>query len=164
VNKVTRVLFKNYPTLSDFANASIEDIEKAVYSTGYFKSKARYIKGSAEKLIADYGGKVPLSIHDLTTLPGVGRKTANVVLGVLNKNQDGVVVDTHVSRISYRLGLTTTRTNREKAEKELNVIIPKKEWEHYSLYLINHGRKYCIARNPKCETCPVRDICPKVGV
>lgn len=164
VNKVTKKLFVDYPTLQSFADVSIGDLEKAVYSTGYYKSKAKHIKASAEMLVRDFNGKIPDNIEDLIKLPGVGRKTANVVLGILGTNQDGVVVDTHVVRIAYRLGLTSTRTNREKAEKELNVIIPKKKWEHFSLYLINHGRRYCKARKPNCAECPLKEICPKIGV
>lgn len=161
VNKITKKLFAKYKNLEEIANLEIQDLEKELYSSGYYKSKSKYISQTAKILVSEYNSKVPNSMEELIKLPGVGRKTANVILGVLYESSEGVVVDTHVSRISYRLGLTRTRYGAEKIEKELHNIIQPKYREKYSLYMIRHGRKYCLARKTKCEICPLNQLCYK---
>lgn len=163
VNIVTAELFRKYRGPQAFADAAQEDMEEDVRSTGFFRNKAKNIRGAAGKIIDDYGGRVPENMDDLLTLPGVARKTANVVLGNAFGIAAGVVVDTHVKRLSYRLGLTTQKTP-EKVEKDLQKLIPEKHWVMISHWLIFHGRQVCKARNPNCEECKLADICPKKGV
>jgi len=157
VNKVSGKLFKKLKTPADFANINIKELEKIIHSTGFYHNKAKNIKNCCIKLINDYNSKVPDNIGDLTELPGVGRKTANVVLGVAF-NVDSMVVDTHVSRISQRLGLTNNKDS-EKIEYDLMKIIPKNKWNNFSLQLIYFGREFCISRNPKCIKCPLTNLC-----
>jgi len=163
VNIVTPALFKKYPTAAALAKAPIADLEKAIQSTGFFRNKAKSIQGCCQKLVADHKGQVPRTLEELVDLPGVGRKTANVVLGTAFGIPSGVVVDTHVGRISQRLGLTTA-TDAVKIEQNLMAQLPKKEWIAFSHRLIFHGRQVCIARKPKCESCHLLKWCPRVGV
>jgi endonuclease-3 len=163
VNQVTETLFRKYRTASDYARASQEELEQDIRSTGFFRNKARMIRECCRILAEQHGGEVPQDIEVLTQLPGIGRKTANVVLGTAYGLPTGVVVDTHVERVSRRLGLCREK-NRDKIEQELMELVPKKKWILFSHQLIHHGRRVCTARKPKCETCVLADLCPKVGV
>jgi endonuclease-3 len=158
VNQVTPVLFKHLKTPVDFAGAQVKTIEDLIRSTGFFHNKAKNIKKCAITLIEKYNGKVPDTLDELVRLPGVGRKTANVVLGAAF-GVPGVVVDTHVARISSRLGLTNQK-NPSKIEMDLMKIIPKKEWNDFCLRLIFFGRETCLSRKPKCPGCPLNKLCP----
>src|SRR5258708_5481900 len=158
VNRVTPELFRKYPTVEAFAALNPEELEPDVRSTGFFRNKAKSVVGAAKKVVADFGGQVPLNMNDLLTLPGVARKTANVVLGSWFKIAEGVVVDTHVQRISRRLELTTN-TDPQKIEQDLMRIIPREKWILFAHQLIWHGRKLCIARKPKCIDCLLENIC-----
>ncbi len=159
VNMVTKDLFKRYRTAEDYANAKPEEMEEAIKSTGFFRNKAKSILGMAHALVEKHGGKVPNTMDALTALPGVGRKTANVVLGNAFGIDEGIVVDTHVSRIAGRLGLTKQK-DPVKIERDLMHIVPRPDWTIFSHLLIHHGRAICQARQPKCEICPVNDLCP----
>ena len=163
VNLVTPGLFRRYRTAQDFAQASTAKLEKEIKSTGFFRNKAKSIQGCCQKLVDDYGGQVPQELDDLVQLPGVGRKTANVVLGSGFGIPSGVVVDTHVTRLARRLGLTTA-TDAVKIELDLMEQLPKKEWIGFSHRLIWHGRQVCVARKPRCGDCVLNKICPRVGV
>jgi endonuclease-3 len=163
VNIVTKDLFKKYSGPAAFAQAPLGDIAKAIKSTGFFRSKAKSIKACSTALVEQYGGKVPQDLDSLVALAGVGRKTANVVLGVAFGKAVGVVVDTHVGRLSRRLGLTA-QVDAVKVEAELMAILPKKEWIDFSHRMIYHGRQVCIARRPRCEACVMASFCPKIGV
>jgi endonuclease III len=158
VNRVTPELFKKYPTVEAFAALTPEQLEPDVRSTGFFRNKSKSVVGAAKKIVADFGGQVPMNMKDLLTLPGVARKTANVVLGSWFKIADGVVVDTHVTRISRRLELTTN-SDPQKIEQDLMQIIPREKWILFSHQIIWHGRKLCIARKPKCVDCLLENIC-----
>ena len=157
VNRVTKDLFNHLKTPQDFASASNETIEELIRSTGYFRNKAKNIKNCSKNLLEKHDGQVPQSLDELVKLPGVGRKTANVVLGSAF-NIPGIVVDTHVARISKRLGLTKSN-NPVKIEYDLMEIIPREEWNAFSLQLIYFGRAICKARKPVCPTCPLYDLC-----
>ena len=159
VNLVTEELFARYRSAQDFARASQAALEKAVTSTGFFRNKARSIKGTGQKLESDFGGEVPRTMEELLTLPGVARKTANVVLGTCFGIASGVVVDTHVKRVSGRLGLTK-HTDPVKIERDLCAIVPKREWVDFGHRVIWHGRRICPARKPRCEECPLAKYCP----
>ena len=163
VNIVTRDLFKQYRTADDFARAPIADLEKAVQTTGFFRNKARNIKACCQQLVDEHGGEIPQDIDALVKLPGIGRKTANVVLGTAFGLPTGVVVDTHVTRLSKRLGLTT-HTDAVKIERDLIAVLPKSGWIDFSHRLIHHGRRICVARKPRCEQCVLNDLCPRIGV
>ncbi len=163
VNMVTPVLFRKYPSAEALATAPRADIERIIQSTGFFRNKAKSIQECCRKLVAEHGGKVPKSLDELVTLPGVGRKTANVVLGTAFGIASGVVVDTHVGRISRRLGLTSA-TDAVKVEQDLIAQLDKRDWIDFSHSMILHGRAICIARRPKCEVCPLEPICPRIGV
>ncbi len=158
VNRVTPELFRKYPTVEAFAALTPEQIEPDVRSTGFFRNKSKSVVGAAKKIVADYGGRVPDDMEKLLTLPGVARKTANVVLGSWFKKAEGVVVDTHVHRISRRLELTT-QNDPQKIEQDLMKIIPREKWILFSHQIIWHGRKLCIARKPKCADCPLENLC-----
>lgn len=158
VNMVTPSLFRKFPTPTDFAAAALPDIETEIRSTGFYHNKAKSISGAAKRLIAEFNGKVPRTMEELLTLPGVARKTANVVLGVAYKLAVGVVVDTHVLRLSMRLGLTRN-TAPEKVEQDLMKIIPQDHWIAFSHEMIHHGRQICIARKPRCVDCPLEPLC-----
>jgi endonuclease-3 len=159
VNMVTKDLFTKYRTAEDYANADPEVFEQEIKSTGFFRQKTKSILGMAQGLQERHGGSVPASMDELTALPGVGRKTANVVLGNAFGIDVGVVVDTHVRRISNRLGLTT-RSDPEKIERDLMEAVPQSEWTPFAHLLIHHGRQICTARSPKCEICPIAPECP----
>ena len=158
VNRVTAVLFKHLKTPADFAGAQLKTIEKNIHSTGFYHNKAKNIKNCSQVILGTHNGRVPQTLEELVKLPGVGRKTANVVLGAAF-NTPGMVVDTHVARISGRLGLTTNK-DAVKIEFDLMKIVPKRAWSDFSLQLVFFGRETCSARNPKCPTCPVAKLCP----
>ncbi|MGL6195087.1 MAG: endonuclease III [Thermoguttaceae bacterium] len=160
VNMVTPALFKKYKTAKDYAKAPIEELEAAIKSTGFFRSKAKSIIGSCKVICEKYAGTVPCDLDALVSLPGVGRKTANVVLGNAFGVTNGVVVDTHVSRLSRRLGFSNEKTP-EKIEQDLMKLFPEKDWISLSHILIQLGREYCKARKPDCENCPVGSTCMK---
>lgn len=159
VNKATPALFAQYPTAQALGAAEPVDVEPFVSTLGFFRMKAKSIVGLARALVERHGGEVPQSMADLVKLPGVGRKTANVVLGVIWNRPEGVVVDTHVMRLSQRLGWSQN-TEPEKIERDLCAILPKNEWDHASHVLIFHGRRCCFARKPDCPSCHVNDVCP----
>src|SRR3990172_1304066 len=159
VNEVTRTLFSKYRTPQDYLKTTQEELEKDIYSTGFYKNKAKNIKKLSEILINNFNSKVPDKMADLTTLPGVARKTANVVLSVAFGKNEGIAVDTHVKRVSARLGLTAN-TDPDKIEKDLMDIIPKKDWDVFSLLLIQHGRQICTAKKPLCGECILNKLCP----
>lgn len=159
VNIVTADLFRKYRGPHDFAAADQSELERDIHSTGFYRNKAKNIKAASERIISVYGGRVPETMDDLLTLGGVARKTANVVLGNAFGIASGVVVDTHVSRLSQRLGLTR-QTQPEKIEQELVKLVPKDDWIMFPHWLIFHGRRICNARRPKCEECVLNDICP----
>jgi endonuclease-3 len=158
VNRVTPELFRKYPTVEAFAALTPEQLEPDVRSTGFFRNKSKSVVGAAKKVVADFGGQVPMNMEDLLTLPGVARKTANVVLGSWFNIADGVVVDTHVHRISRRLELTTNN-DPQKIEQDLMRVIPREKWILFSHQIIWHGRKICIARKPKCVECSLENLC-----
>jgi endonuclease-3 len=157
VNMVTPELFTKYPNPSALALATLEDVEKIIYSTGFYKNKAKNIVNCANELITKYSGEVPSKMEELVGLSGVGRKTANCVMGYYFE-AEGIVVDTHVIRITNLLGIVKTK-DAEKIEKELMVIIPKKYWVNFTHYLIKYGRETCIARHPKCSECEINKYC-----
>ncbi|MGQ9503719.1 MAG: endonuclease III [Thermogutta sp.] len=163
VNQVTRDLFQKYRTARDYAQTPQTQLEKDIQSTGFYKNKAKNIRECCRQIDERFGGKVPKDLDQLITLPGVGRKTANVVLGTAYGIPSGIVVDTHVARISQRLGLTEN-TDPEKIEEDLMGLIPQGEWIAFSHRMIKHGRKYCTARKPACDACPFTALCPKHGV
>ena len=163
VNQVTKTLFKKYPTARAFSKANLKELEKEIYSTGFFRSKAHKIKTACEKIQKEFKGKVPNRLEDLLTLPGVGRKTAHVILGTAFQISSGVVVDTHVRRLSNRLNFTNSE-NPEKIEKDLCDLLPRTDWIYFSHALILHGRELCKARVPRCKTCFLEELCPKKGV
>ncbi|HRW04730.1 MAG TPA: endonuclease III [Caldilineaceae bacterium] len=163
VNKVTPALFARFPTPAAMAEADLAELEELVRSTGFYRNKAKNIQGAARRIVEAYDGEVPQAMDDLLTLPGVARKTANVVRGVCFALADGVVVDTHVKRLSQRLGLTK-QTTPEKIERDLMKLTPKEEWINLSHLLIFHGRQICDARKPKCGACTLVELCPSAQV
>ena len=158
VNRVTPELFRKYPTVAAFAALTPEQLEPDVRSTGFFRNKSKSVVGAAKKIVAEFGGQVPEEMGKLLTLPGVARKTANVVLGTWFKMAEGVVVDTHVHRISRRLELTT-QDDPQKIEQDLMRSIPREKWILFSHQIIWHGRRLCIARKPKCADCALESVC-----
>jgi len=162
VNSVTAELFKKYRTAKDFADADPEELEAAVRSTGFFRNKAKSIRGAAARIVEEHGGEVPSTMEELLELPGVARKTANVVLGTWFGKATGVVVDTHVQRIAQRLQLTR-EDDPKKIEQDLMRLLPIEEWINFSHRLIWHGRRICTARKPKCGECPIAAECPSAG-
>jgi endonuclease-3 len=158
VNEVTPGLFRKYPTIQDFAAASQQEMAQDIRSTGFFNNKAKSVIGAARKILADYNGEVPREMDALLSIPGAARKTANVVLGTAFGIASGVVVDTHVQRISRRLDLTKA-TEPVKIEKDLMQVIPKEKWILFSHQIIHHGRALCVARNPKCAECKLEPLC-----
>ncbi len=162
VNQITPALFARFPTARDFAECDIKELEQLVKPSGFYKNKAKNIRACGVEMVNRFGGEVPRSLDDLVTLPGVGRKTANVVLGHAFETP-GITVDTHVGRLSRRLGLTRHR-DPVKVELALAEIVPQAEWLHFSGRLIMHGRKVCLSRKPRCEACAIADLCPKIGV
>ncbi|MCX7983313.1 MAG: endonuclease III [Bacteroidetes bacterium] len=163
VNMVTPTLFHVFPTVQSLASARQPDVEKIIRSTGFYKVKAKNLISLSRVLVEKYNGKVPNTLKELTLLPGVGRKTANCVLGGAFGKAEGIVVDTHVRRVSYRLGLTT-HTSPIKVESDLMVVLPKKDWYTFSNRIIEHGRTVCKARNPNCDNCILEVLCPKSGL
>ncbi len=159
VNQVTPTLFERYPTIDAFAGAERAELEEIVHPTGFYRQKARYIQESSQKILLEYGGDVPATMAELLTLPGVARKTANVVLGEIYGIADGITVDTHVKRLSKLLGLTEA-TDPKKVEKDLMAVIPHESWIEISHLLVFHGRRVCFARRPNCAVCSLNDICP----
>ncbi len=158
VNMVTPILFEKYPTIEHFAALQPEELEPDIRSTGFFRNKSKSVVGAARKIISDFGGEVPRTMAELLTIPGAARKTANVVLGSWFGIADGVVVDTHVQRISRRLELTKNE-DPPKIEQDLMKVIPRERWIDFSHQIIHHGRAICIARKPKCAECPLEDLC-----
>lgn len=163
VNQVTAGLFERYPTARAIAELPLESLEREIKSTGFFRNKARNIKACCQQLVEQYDGDVPQAMDELVKLPGVGRKTANVVLGTAFGIAVGVVVDTHVTRISRRLGLTRNAT-AEKIEQDLMKLLPRSEWIDFSHRVIHHGRKTCKAARPRCDDCCLLELCPRIGV
>jgi endonuclease-3 len=159
VNIVTKSLFRKYPNPQAFANADQVEMEKDVRQTGFFRNKAKAVINCSKAIVEKHGGEVPRTMDELTALPGVGRKTANVVLGNAFQTPVGIVVDTHVARVSGRLGLTAN-ADPEKIEQDLMPLIPRAKWTGFAHRLIYHGRETCIARKPQCEVCVVNDLCP----
>jgi len=158
VNIVTPALFKRFPTPAAMAKATLPELEALIRTTGFYHNKAKSIQGAARKIISDFEGQIPQTLAELITIPGAARKTANVVLGVSFKKAEGVVVDTHVFRISHRLGLAKGDTP-QKVEQELMKVIPKDRWIDFSHQIIHHGRQVCIARKPKCDQCNLEQLC-----
>ncbi len=159
VNIVTAELFKKFQTASDYAESPLSEIEECIKSAGFYRNKAKNIQACCRKLVEKHGGEVPRTMDELTHLDGVGRKTANVVLGNAFDTNVGVVVDTHVGRLSLRLGLTR-ETNPEKVEQDLMKLVPREQWTLFSHWLIWHGRRRCDARKPDCAACEIREWCP----
>ena len=159
VNMVTPALFARYRTAADYARAKPAELEKAIQTTGFFRNKTKSIRAATAAIEKKHGGEVPQTMAELHALPGVGRKTANVVLGNAFHKNEGIVVDTHVARLSHRLGLTTQQ-NPEKIERDLMKLIPQKQWTNWSHWLIWHGRRRCFARKPDCENCELLRLCP----
>lgn len=162
VNQITPALFKKYKTAADYAKAPLAEIEEYIFSAGFYHAKARHLKGLGTKLVEEFNGKVPATLEELITLPGVGRKTANVVLGHAF-DIPGITVDTHFGRLSRRFKWTKS-LDPVKVEKEVGELIPEKEWTNLSQRMIWHGRRICHSRKPACGACPVAKICPSVGI
>jgi len=163
VNQTTPELFKRFPAVRAFAEAEVEEIERLIHSTGFFRNKARHIKGFCQKLLADHAGSVPQDVKVLQTLPGVGRKTANVISQELFGVVDGIVVDTHVMRLSRVLGLTEKK-DPVRIEAALTELLPREMWREWSLLLIFLGRSHCTARVRHCSACPLRSVCPSAQI
>lgn len=163
VNMVTPDLFKKWSTPQAMAKAEVGQLEKTIQSTGFFRNKAKSILGCSQQLVQLHGGKVPQTLEELVKLPGIGRKTANVILGTAFGIPSGVVVDTHVTRLCNRLGLTK-QANAVKIEQDLIKLLPQEEWINFSHRLIHHGRRICNARKPLCGKCMLLEICPRIGV
>jgi endonuclease III len=165
VNKVTERLFQKYRAVEDYASAGQAELEQDIHATGFFRNKAKHVIASAQKILADYGGEVPASMEELLTLPGVARKTANIVLGNAYSEayaadpNAGIAVDTHVNRLSQRLGLASS-SDPEKIERELMEVVPRGDWFELTYFLIEHGRAICTAQRPRCGECLLNDICP----
>lgn len=163
VNKVTPGLFRKYPTIAAFASVNREELENEIRSTGFFRMKAKNILGAAKKIVEVFGGRVPETMTELLTLPGVARKTANIVLSAGYGKAEGIAVDTHVRRLAGRLGLSR-ESDPEKIEAVLMKIVPRGDWLDFNFLLVNHGRKTCRARKPDCPVCPIRHLCPSANI
>ena len=163
VNSVTKVLFKKYKSIQDYASANPEEFGRDIYSTGFYNSKTKHVLGSANKILNDFDGVVPSTMEELTQLPGVGRKTANIVLSRGFGVNAGIAVDTHVKRLSNKIGLTE-QDDPEKIEKDLMKLVDSKDYDDLSLTLIFHGRRVCDAKKPKCDVCAISDLCPSAFV
>ena len=164
VNKTTPSLFSKYPDANSLSKAKSEDVEKLIHSCGFYRAKAKNIIKTAQIISQNFGGKVPNTMENLILLPGVARKTANIILYHSYGKNEGVAVDTHCMRLSYRLGLTGSRDSQNKIEKELMKILEQKYWGNYTNWMVLHGRKYCTARKSNCLKCPMNKICPKKGI
>ena len=162
VNAITPALFKKYKSAKDYAKAPLSEIEQFIYSAGFYHAKARHLKGLGRKIVEEFGGEVPATIEELVTLPGVGRKTANVVLGHAF-GIPGITVDTHFGRLSRRFEWSSSM-DPVKVEREVGLLIPEKEWTNLSQRMIWHGRRICHSRKPACGACPLAKICPSVGI
>jgi len=164
VNMVTPPLFERFPTVQDFAECELEELEKLIYSTGFYRSKARNLRGAAARIVAEFGGMVPRTMKDLLSLPGVARKTANVILHTAYGIREGITVDTHVARIAGKLRYVPKKmADGKKAvqiERKLMKIVPREDWGVFTHWIINHGRKVCVARKPKCKSCVLNKLCP----
>lgn len=163
VNQVTRTLFTKYRSASDYVKVPLAELEQEIRPTGFYRNKAKTLQACCQQLLQEHGGQVPKDMEALVRLPGVGRKTANVVLGTAYGIASGIVVDTHVSRIARRLGLTQ-HLQAEKIEEDLLALVPQEEWIAFGHRMIHHGRRICTARKPKCEVCPLQKVCPRIGV
>jgi endonuclease-3 len=163
VNRVTATLFQKYPGPRAFAEANTPELEEDLKPTGFFKQKAKSVQGMSRELLAKFGGEVPRTVEELVTLPGVARKTANVVLNTAFNLASGVIVDTHVARVSQRIGLSKEE-KPEDIEQDLMRLVPQDQWTFFGPATVLHGRYTCTARKPKCEACPLSDLCPKIGV
>jgi endonuclease-3 len=163
VNKITPALFVKYPTPAALSAADRSELETAVHSTGFFRNKAKSLLGAAKRIVEAYGGKVPDTMEDLVTLPGVARKTANIVLAAGFGKAEGIAVDTHVRRLAGRLGLSG-ETDPVKIERDLMAIVPREDWLDFNFLLVDHGRKTCQARKPDCPSCPIRRLCPSAAL
>ena len=161
VNEITPALFRKYRSAKDFARAERAELEEMIKPTGFYRNKAKSIINACQKIVEDFGEEVPDNIQELTTLPGVARKTANIVLSSGFQKTEGIAVDTHVKRLSFRLGLSK-ETNPDKIEQDLMAVVPKKDWLDFNYILVNHGRSICPARKPQCPECPVQHLCPSV--
>jgi len=159
VNQITPALFERYRTCEDFAAADPEELHDYIKSIGLYRNKAKFIKNACQKIVTEYNGKVPDTMEELITLPGIARKTANVVLSNAFGTLEGIIVDTHVKRLSQRLGLTKEKTP-VKIEQDLMSMVPRKEWLHFANLLLYHGRAVCHAQNPECTMCVIRELCP----
>jgi endonuclease-3 len=159
VNQVTKSLFKKYRKAEDYANANLEDLEKDIKSTGFYRNKAKYLKKLGQVLVEKFGSEVPRTMDELLTLPGVARKTANIVLSNAFGVIEGIAVDTHVRRLAQRLGLSNNK-NPEKIEKDLMMLVPKEQWQKLTDLLIFHGRRVCTAKKPNCKGCVLNKLCP----
>jgi len=162
VNQITPALFRKYPTPSDFASADPKVLEQEIRPTGFFRNKTKSIIGASKKIVEDFGGKVPDSMEDLISLPGVARKTANIVLSSSFQRAEGIAVDTHVRRLSQRLGLSKEQ-NPDKIERDLMKIVPKEDWLDFNYMLVNHGRAVCPSRKPRCPECQLKRFCPSAS-
>ena len=163
VNKVTPGLFQEYPTPADFAAADRAELEAAIRSTGFFRNKAKSIIGASQKIVQEFGGVVPDTMDKLVTLPGVARKTANIVLSSGYGKAEGIAVDTHARRLSQRLGLSH-ESDPDKIERDLLAVVPKKDWLDFNYLLVDHGRAVCQARKPRCPECFLRQLCPSAAI
>ncbi len=163
VNQVTEKLFEKYPNAEDFARLDISVLEEEVRPTGFFRNKAKAVKNCCTQLVEDYDGEVPQDLEELVKLAGVGRKTANLVIGVAFGKPTGIVVDTHVGRVARRLGLTQQKDGN-KVERDLLELVPQDEWIDFSTRMIHHGRYLCKAKKPQCDSCSMNSICPQVGI
>jgi endonuclease-3 len=162
VNEITPALFRKYPAVSDFARADPRELEKEIRPTGFFRNKTKSIINASKKIVEDFNGVVPDNMEDLITLPGVARKTANIVLSSAYHKAEGIAVDTHVKRLSQRLGLSKEK-NPDKIEKDLLNLVPKRDWLDFNYMLVNHGRKICQARKPNCPECVINRLCPSAA-
>jgi endonuclease-3 len=163
VNQVTPLLFARWKNEDEMSNADQTDVETAIHSTGFYRNKAKNLREAAKRIVTVFGGEVPRTMEDMLTLPGVARKTANVVLGNAYGVRAGIAVDTHVKRISFRLGLTT-ETAPDKVEQNLMTLFPRPSWNDVNHYLVLFGREVCVARKPRCPACELADLCPRNGV
>ncbi|MBU1228747.1 MAG: endonuclease III [Proteobacteria bacterium] len=163
VNQVTPALFQRWPKIADLAGAQVADIEAVVHSTGFFRNKAKNLKAAAQRIMAVYNGEVPRAMHELVTLPGVARKTANIVLGSAFGINEGIAVDTHVTRLAFRLGLTGSG-DAKVIERDLMPLFDRSQWADINHYLVYFGREVCGARRPRCADCGLADLCPRKGL
>ncbi|MBS3818646.1 endonuclease III [bacterium] len=162
VNQITPSLFQKYKTVHDFATASQAELENDIRSTGFYRNKAKSVIKACQKIVQDFGGEIPENMEDLVKLPGVARKTANIVLSSAFHKAEGIAVDTHVKRLSYRLGLSSQK-NPDKIEKDLMEIVSRENWLDFNYMLVNHGRRVCQAKKPRCPQCAVKHLCPSAG-